>query len=243
MLLSFFTLPVRLVNMSPRLKTLPRITRIARNRMERFGVIRVIRGKKLLVAILLALSTIAQPGQTTQTSANPSRPNVLFIAIDDLNHWVKHLGRNDQVITPNIDRLAKRGVTFTRAYCAAPVCNPSRAALMSGLRPSTSGVYDNGTDWRPHIPESITLTTHFRDHGYYVAGAGKIYHEAYKRRSEWDDYLDREGNAAACRPPAGNDGVGGIKFAPVDCRDEEMPDFTITTWAIDQLQRKQDKPF
>src|SRR6188474_1228607 len=63
-----------------------------------------------------------------------ARPNVLFIAVDDLNHWVGHLGRNPQVKTPNIDRLAQRGLTFTHAYCPAPVCNPSRAALLSGLR-------------------------------------------------------------------------------------------------------------
>ena len=88
--------------------------------------------------------------------ANGNRPNVLFIAIDDLNHWVHHLGRNEQTITPNLDRLAQRGVTFTHAYAAAPVCNPSRAALMSGLLPSTSGVYDNSTDWRPHISHAPT---------------------------------------------------------------------------------------
>ncbi|MBC8117169.1 MAG: sulfatase-like hydrolase/transferase, partial [Candidatus Saccharimonas sp.] len=84
------------------------------------------------------------------------RPNVLFIAVDDLNHWVGHLARNPQTKTPNLDRLAARGVTFTRAYCAAPVCNPSRAALMSGMRPSTTGVYDNGEDWRPQIPTEKT---------------------------------------------------------------------------------------
>src|SRR3954463_7734917 len=88
-----------------------------------------------------------------------SRPNVLFIAVDDLNHWVGHLGRNKQTKTPNIDRLPKRGGAFTRAYCAAPVCNPSRAAFMSGKRPSTTGVYDNGQDFQPAIPEGITLTT------------------------------------------------------------------------------------
>src|SRR4051812_32630429 len=71
------------------------------------------------------------------------RMNVLFIAVDDLNHWVGHLGRNSQTKTPNLDRLAARGVTFARAYCAAPACNPSRAAIMSGLRPSTTGVYHN----------------------------------------------------------------------------------------------------
>src|SRR6187431_3484662 len=78
-------------------------------------------------------------------------PNVLFIAIDDLNHWVGHLGRNPQTKTPNIDRLAKMGVTFTKAYCTAPACNPSRASLMSGQRPSTTGCYNNGQNWRPGI--------------------------------------------------------------------------------------------
>ena len=72
------------------------------------------------------------------------QPNVLFIAIDDLNHWVGHLGRNVQTRTPNIDRLASEGVSFTNAYCTAPACNPSRASLMSGLRPSTTGCYFNG---------------------------------------------------------------------------------------------------
>src|SRR3954452_140259 len=85
--------------------------------------------------------------------AQPARRNVLLIAVDDLNHWVGYLGRNPQTITPNIDRLSGQGVRFTRSYCAAPVCNPSRAALMSGLRPSTSGVYDNGNDWRKAISE------------------------------------------------------------------------------------------
>src|SRR5437870_12612340 len=92
----------------------------------------------------------------------PTKPNVLFIAIDDLNHWVHYLGRNEQVKTPNLDRIARRGVRFTHAYCAAPVCNPSRTALMSGLLPSTSAVYDNSTDWRNLVPENLPLTTHFR---------------------------------------------------------------------------------
>jgi arylsulfatase A-like enzyme len=166
---------------------------------------------------------------------------VLFIAVDDLNHWVGHLGRNEQVRTPHIDRLAKRGVTFTRAYCAAPACNPSRAALMSGLRPSTTGVYDNPTDWRPHIAEALTLPTHFRKHGYFVAGAGKIYHGRFERPSEWDDYLQREGGDP--QPRGSDTGVGGIRFAPLDGRDEEMQDYRITSWVCRQLGRKHDRPF
>src|SRR4029079_11777853 len=75
-------------------------------------------------------------------------PNVLFIAIDDLNHWVGHLNRNPQTRTPNIDRFARSGVAFTHSYRTAPACNPSRASLMSGLRPSSTGCYLNEENWR-----------------------------------------------------------------------------------------------
>src|SRR5262245_33081736 len=96
----------------------------------------------LVAAAVLASSLFATHFLAGAEAIMPSpKPNVLFIAVDDLNHWVGYLGRNQQARTPNIDRLAARGVAFTRAYCAAPVCNPSRAALMSGLRPSTTGVY------------------------------------------------------------------------------------------------------
>src|SRR6516225_5729871 len=169
------------------------------------------------------------------------KPNVLFIAIDDLNHWVQYLGRNEQVQTPNINRLASRGVRFTRSYCAAPVCNPSRAALMSGLLPSTSGVYDNGTDWRKVIGESLPLTMTLRKNGYYAAGAGKIYHEAFRRDSEWDDYLQKERGDP--QPKGNNLGVGGIRFAPLDCEDKDMQDYRIVSWTLEQLKKKHDKPF
>ena len=173
-------------------------------------------------------------------AAESAKPNVLFIAVDDLNHWVGHLARNPQTRTPNIDRLAARGLTFTRAYCAAPVCNPSRAALMSGLRPSTTGVYENRHDWRKVVPEDQPLTSAFRRGGYFVAGAGKIYHGGFDRRSEWDDYLKGAGGNPQ---PQGDTGVSGIKFAPLDCKDEDLADYRIMTWIIDQLKRKHDKPF
>ncbi len=188
-------------------------------------------------ALLAAASAVDVPRQKT-----PRRPNVLFVAIDDLNHWVGYLGRNPQTRTPNIDRLAARGVWFTRGYCAAPVCNPSRAALMSGLRPSTTGVYENRNDWRTVIPEDLPLTAAFRRAGYYVCGAGKIYHGSFRRRSEWDDYFEGEGRDP--QPPAGaDDGVGGIKFAPLDCRDEEMRDYRIVQYGIEQLRKRHQKPF
>lgn len=188
----------------------------------------------LTAALILVASTLLQAAD---------KPNVLFIAVDDLNHWVNYLGRNKQAQTPNIEALAKRGVRFTRSYCAAPVCNPSRAALMSGMRPSTTGVYENNNDWRTVIPMDKPLTAAFRNGGYFVCGAGKIYHEAYTRREEWDDYLERKGKHGNPTPAEGaSDGVGGIKFAPIDCKDEDLDDYDITNYGIEQLGKKHDKP-
>lgn len=176
------------------------------------------------------------------TASAADKPNVLFIAIDDLNHWVGYLGRNKQSITPNIDKLAARGVRFTHSYCAAPVCNPSRAALMSGMRPGKTGVYDNNQDWRPAIPEELTLTHAFRQGGYFVCGAGKIYHESYKRLEDWDDYMKNEGGMPKV-PKGQSDGVGGIKFAALDSKDEDLNDWHIVDYCIDQLSKPQEKPF
>jgi arylsulfatase A-like enzyme len=170
------------------------------------------------------------------------KPNVLFIAVDDLNHWVGHLGRNVQTKTPNIDRLASMGVAFTHAYCAAPVCNPSRAALMSGLRPGATGVYGNGNDWRKVIAPELTLTTAFRKAGYEVRGAGKIYHEAYNRDSEWDEYFRPKGGEP--QPAQPSQAAGGIRpFGPVDAPDEDTPDYKIASYGVDELAKKHDKPF
>jgi arylsulfatase A-like enzyme len=111
---------------------------------------------------------------------------------------------------------------------------------MSGLRPSTTGVYENNNDWRTAIAPELTLTTAFRKAGYSVLGSGKIYHEKYRRRAEWDDYLEGEGPDPR---PSGDTGVGGIEFAPLDCRDEDLREWKIVQYGIDQLQKPHDKPF
>jgi arylsulfatase A-like enzyme len=195
---------------------------------------------------LVLLMMFGSPLAAWSAAEKPARPNVLFIAVDDLNHWVGYLGRNSQTVTPNLDRLAKRGVWFTRSYCAAPVCNPSRAALMSGLRPGASGVYDNGENFAPVIPTDITLTTQFRKAGYYVCGAGKIYHASVYREGEWDDWMRNAGGKA----PREEDGssqaavkAGKLPITPLNCRDEDMPDYQFASYAIDQLNRKHTKPF
>jgi arylsulfatase A-like enzyme len=190
----------------------------------------------------LALSAMLLTSGTARTvAAADQRPNVLFIAVDDLNDWVHHLGGHPQGLTPNIDRLAARGVTFARAHCAAPLCNPSRAALMSGLRPSTTGVYVNSTDWRKVITTTPTLPMHFVANGYYVAGAGKIYHDNWRRDADWSEYLT---NRKRDPQPKGDDrGVGGIVFAPTDADDADMQDYETVSWIIERLGTQHDKPF
>lgn len=188
-----------------------------------------------LALVWFAVSPTPSAGAATA----PSRPDVLFIVIDDLNHWVGHLGRHLQAKTPNIDRLAARGTTFIRAYSAAPACNPSRTALFSGLRPSTSGVYDNPTPWTPHIARGLTLNEHLRAHGYLVEGVGKIYHGGSERPEDWDAFVRVPG---AEPDPKGSPGVGGIKFAPLDCEDTAMTDHRSASWAIDRLALPRERP-
>lgn len=169
------------------------------------------------------------------------KPNVLFIAVDDLNHWVHHLGRNPQSKTPNLDRLAARGVTFTHAYCAVPACNPSRAALMSGRRPWNTACYTNNDFWTNHIEEGIGLSAQFLKAGYHVAGAGKIYHSDSYYPSEWTEYMSKEGFSAA--------GVGVGKdegfHEPLkhDIKDEDLGDWQTADWCIERLKKDWDKPF
>ncbi len=180
-------------------------------------------------------------GGQSQKRSISNRPNVLMIIADDLNHWVHHMGRNRQSITPNMDRLAKRGVTFLHAYCAAPVCNPSRAALMSGYRPSSTGVYENITDWRKLIDRSAMITTLFRNNGYTVLGAGKIYHQGLERFDEFDEYCKL--NEVKPTKEQRKRAIKTMILDPLNCRDEEMPDYKTTSWAIEQIMKKRTKPF
>src|SRR5918993_224617 len=113
--------------------------------------------RELLAGMLGYAATSAAPAQ---------RPNVLLISVDDMNDWVGCLGGYEGVQTPNIDKLARRGVLFRNAHAASPLCNPSRTALFTGLRPDTSGVYNNEHWWRPALPNVETIPQYFRKHGY-----------------------------------------------------------------------------
>ena len=125
---------------------------------------------KTIATLAFLLSLLILPSHASE------RPNVLMIVVDDMNDWVGCLGGHPLVKTPNIDRLAKRGTLFTNAHCAAPVCNASRVATLTGLRPSTTGIYDNSVKWQDHLSSTTSLPQHFKRNGYTVLGGGKVFH-------------------------------------------------------------------
>jgi choline-sulfatase len=125
-----------------------------------------------VVNVNCAVAEIPPAGVTT-------RPNVLFIAVDDLNDWVGCLQGHPQAKTPNIDRLAARGTLFTNAHCQAPLCNPSRSSLLTGLRPSSTGIYGLAPGIRDvaALKSCVTLPQHFSRNGYFTANFGKVFHD------------------------------------------------------------------
>ena len=123
--------------------------------------------KTLLTAFLLALTSLEAA----------TKPNVLFIAVDDLNDWIGCFGGNSQAITPNLDRLAKeQAMVMNKAYCASTVCCPSRSAILTGKRPSTTGIYGNTQDLKkaPKAKDVVTLPEYFAKNGYHTLSTGKI---------------------------------------------------------------------
>ena len=143
------------------------------------------------------VAAAALPGISCALSATSSRarssdqqlrrkPNVLFIAVDDLRTQLGCYG-DKHALTPNIDSLAENGVVFGQAYCQQAVCNPSRASLMTGRRPDTLRVWDLKTHFRETLPDVVTLPQHFKQHGYHAQSIGKIYHDPgrLKDRPSW----------------------------------------------------------
>jgi arylsulfatase A-like enzyme len=129
---------------------------------------------KVLGSLALATFTLGGiPLLAAQTT--PKKPNILFIAVDDLRPELGCYGK-DYIKSPNIDRIARAGMVFDRAYCQQAVCSPTRSSLMTGTRPDTTKVYDLVTHFRVALPEVVTLGQHFKQNGYFVQGMGKIYH-------------------------------------------------------------------
>ena len=168
-----------------------------------------------------------------------TRPkHVLMIAVDDLNDWTGHLGGHPQAQTPNIDRLVSRGVTFTNAHCAAPACNPSRTALMSGVRPWESGIYVNGQSAAPFLSDTVTINRHFLASGYRTVGGGKIYHGfgSEGREDTWTEWIGNPGTTG--KMPTNINGLNKAHFdwGPLSIATEAMGDAKLTDWAIEELQ-------
>jgi arylsulfatase A-like enzyme len=205
----------------------------------------------LLVPLAAICSAVEQPGK---------RYNVLFIAVDDLNDWVGCLGGNSQAITPNLDRLAKQqAMVMNKAYCPSTVCCPSRSALLTGMRPSSTGVYGNEQNLKnaAKAKNVVTLPEYFGKHGYHTLSAGKIFHKhataAGVDEGQWafqefahpgggnKGMLWEESPASALgQKVEANDLEWGACKAPV----EETKDYVACKWAADQLQRDFDgKPF
>jgi arylsulfatase A-like enzyme len=168
------------------------------------------------------------------------RPNILFIAVDDLNHWVGHLGRNPQIKTPNLDRLAQLGTSFSNAHCAAPVCNASRAALLSGKRPSTTGIYDNGQPYEQAIRPEESIFSVFKAVGYETIGMGKLWHGGIGGRSQWSLSGPKE---VGVKATVEKRDIGGIQFGVLNGGDEAISDTSTANFAIEQLSRQHAEPF
>jgi arylsulfatase A-like enzyme len=142
----------------------------------------------------------------TATGAT-EQPNVLFLSIDDLNDWIGGLGGHPQAKTPNLDRLISQSVLFENAHCAAPVCSASRHALLSGLRPSSTGWYSNSSkdrqDYEKTLGETIPMPTHFKRNGYKTMAAGKVFHKGtsdVQGYEYWDEERPSRGSQRASEP-------------------------------------------
>lgn len=213
-----------------------------------------------LFMLVWGLLTLLSCGtrKTNNVESSRQNPNVLFIAVDDLNDWLGCMNGHPNTKTPNMDKLAAQGVLFTNAHCQAPLCGPSRASLMTGLRPSTTGIYGMIDDNKIRLDNEATkdilfLPEYFKNQGYYTMGIGKLFHSHApdglfdesggrykgfgplpKERFVWDGYgtSDRE-----------NYGRTSTDWGAFPEADSLMPDHQSIDWAIERLNRDYEKPF
>lgn len=200
--------------------------------------------------LCLILATCAPEAKLRETTR--FKPNVLFIAVDDLNDWVGFLKGHPQVKTPHLDRLAASGMAFTNAHAQAPLCNPSRTSILTGLRPSSTGIYGL-SPWFRNVDSLRHITSmpqHFSNHGYTTFSAGKVYHGGYGRQK--DDYefdslgpgvkiTQRPSKKLIGSTPGGNHGL--MDWGYFDHKDADKTDYKMANWAVEVLQNEHARPF
>jgi choline-sulfatase len=199
---------------------------------------------RCLLLILVGLAILAGASPAAE------EPNILLIAIDDLNDWIGALGGHPQAKTPHMDRLADRGTLFTNAHTQSPLCNPSRTSLMTGLRPSTTGIYGLAPWFRnvEEFQDRVTLPQYLERHGYRTYSTGKIYHGGYGRQDTDSEFaVLGPGASVGARPekklvetPAPHPLVDWGTFPH---RDEDKGDWNVASWAVEQLDGKPQEPF
>lgn len=203
-------------------------------------------GKRMLTLLLaFCFGTLL----ACSTATAERKPNVLFIAIDDLRPQLSCYGK-DFMHTPNFDDLAKRGVTFSRAYCMVPTCGASRASLMTGVRPNPTRFVSYTARADQEVPTATTLNTHFKQNGYTTISLGKIFHFANDNASGWSeppwrsklsDYhepgVQQAAIAAHRRKYPARQKVRGLPYEAVDAADDQYRDYETATRAIGYLDR------
>lgn len=195
------------------------------------------------------------------------KPNILFIAIDDQNDWIGHMGGHPMAKTPHLDKLAARGTTFLNAHCNAPLCNPSRTSLLLGLRPSSTGIYGLSPWFRTvsALKDRVALPQHFANHGYSTAATGKIYHggtgsgagkgkgkgRAKEAQTPEFQVTAPYGGVGSKPPqklipatPMGNNPLMDWGVWPLDNDDTGKGDYQVASWTVDQIKAApKEKPF
>lgn len=212
----------------------------------------------LATGVIIALATTGAPAQAQSAARSPSarQPNVLLIMADDLNDDMGTFG-HPFVKTPNLDRLAARGVRFDRAYTQFPLCSPSRVSLLTGLRPDTTRIHDLQTDFRTILPDVVTLPQAFKRSGYFVARVGKIYHYGNPGQigtsglddpASWDEVVNPRGIDKDEEPQLTNltptrQLGSALAYYASPAPDEQHTDGKVAAETIALVEKHKDRPF